>query len=145
MRRRNQAACKSERRTYQLSSLATGVMVAQLVDIEFYPRLSEETLAFNATLHLQYGDNLCIFGCKNDGQGGSTSIYLLTEGSMAKLAEYKQIFAQWKEHLSTQEDDKFQSVASAMGWNTSNMGKTMKNPESEVNDMLAEWCDKNNL
>lgn len=35
----------SERRIYQLDAEGSDFMVAQLVDIDFYPRMSEETLA----------------------------------------------------------------------------------------------------
>jgi len=137
----------SEKRSYMLSSKPSDAILAQLVDIDFYPRMSEETLAFNATLQLQEGAIICSFDCSNDGHGGCTTIRPQVVKSTPFLTErYREIFKKWNEYLSTQRDDKFYEVAKQLGWNLPNTGtEAKKSAESEVDNLLAEWCDKNNL
>ena len=137
----------SEKRSYMLSSNPSDAILAQLVDIDFYPRMSEETLAFNATLQLQEGAIICSYDCNNDGHGGCTTIRPQVVKSTPSLTDRcREIFKKWNEHLSTQRDDKFYEVAEKLGWNLLNTGtEAKKSAESEVNNLLAEWCDKNNL
>lgn len=137
----------SEKRSYMLSSNPSDAILAQLVDIDFYPRMSEETLAFNATLQLQEGTIICSFDCSNDGHGGCTTIRPQVVKSTPSLTDRcREIFKKWNEYLSTQRDDKFYEVAKKLGWNLPDTGtEAKKSAESEVNNLLAEWCDKNNL
>lgn len=56
----------SDLRSYQLSADCSDVMTVKLRDIDFYPRMSEETLAFNAILVIQYGSLSYTYNCCND-------------------------------------------------------------------------------
>lgn len=147
MRKLSKSARMSEKRSYMLSSNPSDAILAQLVDIDFYPRMSEETLAFNATLQLQEGAIICSYDCSNDGHGGCTTIRPQVVKSTPSLTDRcREIFKKWNEHLSTQRDDKFYEVAKQLGWNLPDTGtEAKKSAESEVNNLLAEWCDKNNL
>lgn len=136
----------SEERSYTLSSDVQDLVVAQLVDIDFYPRMSEETLAFNATLHLQVGALMCSYDCSNDGHGGSTTIRPhCVKTTPEQTTRYNETLRKWNEYLSTQRDDKFYEVAAQMGWNVADMKSATKSAEGEVDNMLADWCDKHNL
>lgn len=147
MKKLSKSARMSEKRSYMLSSNQSDVMVAQLVDIEFYPRMSEETLAFNATLQLVHGAVMCSYDCRNDGHGGCTTMRpKYTNSDPSLIDKSKEIFRRWSAHLSTLRDDNFYEVAKQLGWNMPNTGNEVKkNAESEVNNLLAEWCDRHNL
>lgn len=147
MKRLNNKARISEKRTYLVSSEPVNVIVAQLINIDFYPRMSEETLAFNATLLLQEGANIFSFECSNDGHGGCTSIRpQLVKASPENIDSGRDAFDRWQSFLSTQRDDEFYDVSEQMGWaHTSEGALITKSAESEVNNLLAEWCDKHNL
>lgn len=145
MKRLSKKARMGETRAYVLSPSDT--IEAQLIDIDFYPRMSEETLAFNATLCIKIGLMIFCYDCRNDGHGESTNICpKLVKSSPSENAEYREVLKKWDEYLRTQRDDQFYAVAEQMGWNIADNGKVVtKSAESEVNNLLAEWCEKQNL
>lgn len=144
MKRSGKCSKVSETRKYTLDD--NRVMEAQLVDIDFYPRMSEETLAFNATLRLTYGSQVCLFDCSNDGKGGCTDIRPHYNESQPALVDcFREIFNKWDGYLSTQRDDRFYEIAEQMGCNVGDEHRATKRAESEVNGMLADWCDRHNL
>lgn len=145
MKKLTKRAKMSELRKYEIDS-ASCILEIQLVDIDFYPRMSEETLAFNAILQIFDGSQICKFDCSNDGKGGSTCIHPHYYEAQPERAEYsKTILQKWDSYLSTQRDEKFYKVAEQYGWNLSDMKEATKSAESEINDMLAVWCDSHNL
>lgn len=137
----------SERRIYQLDAEGSDFMVAQLVDIDFYPRMSEETLAFNATLRILAGSFVCCFDCSNDGHGGCTIIHPRYNADRPTLTErYREVLQRWNRYLNTQRDDRFYETAAQLGWDIGKTGNAvMKSAESEVNELLADWCDRHDL
>lgn len=144
MNRLSKRSRESEVRKYNLDGNV--MMEAQLVDIDFYPRMSEETLAFNATLRLMDGTQVCLFDCRNDGKGGCTDIRPQYDAQQPALIDrYRNALEKWNGYLSTQRDEKFYEIAEQMGWNVADVKDATKSAESEVNGMLADWCDKHNL
>lgn len=134
-------------RTYQLSDDKSDILQTRLADIDFYPRMSEETLAFNAVLQIHYDGQVFAFDCCNDGHGGSTDIRpKVVETDPSCLDRFREILKKWAGHLSTQRDDAFYETASRLGWNISGLTDIVsKSVEGEVDNMLAVWCDANNL
>ena len=121
-------------------------MEAQLTDIDFYPRMSDETLAFNATLCLSSGSVVCHYACRNDGQGGSTDIRPKCPVSSSTPSESSvKLLNEWNKYLSTQRDDQFYAVVGQLGMEMADKEVVTKTAEGEVNEMLAKWCDKNGL
>ena len=146
MKRLGKKARMSETRNYVLTN-PTNTIEAQLIDIDFYPRMSEETLAFNATLRLKEDTHVFTYDCSNDGHGGSTNICpKFIKSAPSEMEHSKGLLRRWNEYLSTQRDGQFYAVAEQMGWNIADNGKVVtKSAESEVNNLLAEWCEKHNL
>lgn len=137
----------SETRAYQLSPKPSDKIEAQLFDIDFYPEVSAETLAFIAKLCIKDGDYTFMYDCYNDGQGGSTTISPNYVNSFpSDIKQCQEMLRRWNSYLSTQRDDKFYEVAEQMGWNVDNNRRVVrKSAESEVNNLLAEWCEKHHL
>lgn len=137
----------SETRAYQLSPKPSDKIEAQLFDIDFYPEVSAETLAFIAKLSIKDGDYTFMYDCYNDGQGGSTTISPNYVNSFpSDIKQCQEMLRRWNAYLSTQRDDKFYEVAEQMGWNVDNNRRVVrKSAESEVNNLLAEWCEKHHL
>ena len=137
----------SETRSYQLSTNPSVLIEAQLFDIDFYPEVSEETLAFIAKLSIKDGDYTFMYDCYNDGHGGSTTICPnFVKSVPSDIDHCKELLRRWNDYLSTQRDDKFYAVAEQMGWCMADNGRVVtKSAESEVNNLLAEWCEKHNL
>lgn len=137
----------SETRAYQLSPKPSDKIEAQLFDIDFYPEVSAETLAFIAKLSIKDGDYTFMYDCYNDGQGGSTIISPNYVNSFPfDIKQCQEMLRRWNAYLSTQRDDKFYEVAEQMGWNVDNNRRVVrKSAESEVNNLLAEWCEKHHL
>lgn len=147
MKKKSSIIRRSEMRTYNLGDGIADVLEAQLIDIDFYPRMSEETLAFNATLMIRYSSQVYTFDCRNDGHGGCTVIQPHCIGTdSVSPGQFRDIIRRWDSYLRTQRDEKFYEAASQMGWSLSDKAAIVtKNAESEVNNMLAEWCDVHNL
>lgn len=146
MKQLGKYARRSQVRQYQLEP-TNCVIKVQLVDIDFYPGMSEETLAFNATLHIHEDRKIYKYDCSNDGKGGSTNIRPRYCEDQPEFNEHCRTTLQnWEKYLSTQRDDKFYEVVAQYGWDLSEMKEeAKKSAESEVNDLLAEWCDKHDL
>lgn len=147
MKRLSKKARMSETRAYLLGPNPSDTIEAQLIDIDFYPRMSEETLAFNATLRIKEGIQTFVYDCHNDGHGGSTTICPnFVKSVPSDIDHCKELLKRWNDFLSTQRDDKFYAVAEQMGWSMADNGRVVtKSAESEVNNLLAEWCEKHNL
>ena len=137
----------SETRAYQLSPKPSDKIEAQLFDIDFYPEVSAETLAFIAKLSIKDGDYTFMYDCYNDGHGGCTTISPNYVNSFpSDIKQCQEMMRRWNAYLSTQRDDMFYAVAEQMGWNVDNNRRVVrKSAESEVNNLLAEWCDKHHL
>jgi len=137
----------SETRSYQLSTNPSVLIEAQLFDIDFYPEVSEETLAFIAKLSIKDGDYTFMYDCYNDGHGGSTTISPNYVNSFpSDIKQCQEMLRRWNAYLSTQRDDNFYAVAEQMGWKVDNNRRVVrKSAESEVSNLLAEWCDKHHL
>lgn len=147
MKKLPKQARKSETRAYQLSPKPSDKIEAQLFDIDFYPEVCAETLAFIAKLSIKDGDYTFMYDCYNDGQGGSTTISPNYVNSFpSDIKQCQEMLRRWNAYLSTQRDDKFYEVAEQMGWNVDNNRRVVrKSAESEVNNLLAEWCEKHHL
>lgn len=137
----------SELRAYQLSPKPSDRIEVQLFDIDFYPEVRAETLAFIAKLSIKDGDYTFMYDCYNDGQGGSTTISPNYVNSFpSDIKQCQEMLRRWNTYLSTQRDDKFYEVAQQMGWNVDNNRRVVKkSAESEVNNLLVEWCEKHHL
>ena len=137
----------SETRAYQLSTNPSVLIEVQLFDIDFYPEVSAETLAFIAKLSIKDGNYTFMYDCYNDGQGGSTTISPNYVNSFpSDIKQCQEMLRRWNAYLSTQRDDNFYAVAEQMGWKVDNNRRVVrKSAESEVSNLLAEWCDKHHL
>ena len=145
MKRLSNKERMSETRTYTLSSALSDTVEVQLVDIEFYPRMSDETLAFNAKLHIKGSTGTFAYECRNDGRGGNTDICPVDAKSFGNAKDGMKLLKRWDGYLKTQRDDKFYAFAKQMGWKLNDNSTVTKSAEGEVDNILAEWCDKYKL
>lgn len=142
MKRLSKKERRSWVRTYYINP--TKEIMAQLQDIDFYPRMSDETLAFNAKLVLVSKDERFEYNCANSGNGGSTNIY--PSCSESSIKDARLLLDEWDKHLKTKRDDTFYEIAELNGIDVSFFEKEItKSSESEVNHLLAEWCEEHNL
>lgn len=107
----------------------------QLFNIKFYPDISDETLAFHADLHLQLDGVTHIIPSYNRGHGACDD-YNFPD------IESRKAFDTLDAYLRTIPNDDLIAFMKQFG----EINHIIYNDlESEVNHLLAVWCDNNNL
>lgn len=107
----------------------------QLQNIDFYPRMSDETPAFNADLLIYFDGRMFKAPCGNSGHGEETNIYWNNVP--------KDLYFGIKAEIESQIDTELEDYLKKHHFSLNH--RCYKTVESVVNNLLAEYCDTNNL
>lgn len=142
MKRLTKAQRISEQRVYIINGVH---FTMRMEDINFYPEMSDETLAFNATLIIEGSHTINKYNCKNNGCGASTDIVpQFDRDHPLRTNAYRDVAKMMDDYLHTVPDDGLIQFMKEQGCLVDELS-CKKSLDGEVDNMLAVWCDKYGL